>query len=129
MKSAIVVSSSGAAAAIGTSPRSTSRVAGRKRAPPSTMSTGTSRYWSRVTIPKLPPPPRSAQNRSGFDVSLAVRTSPLAVTISTETRWSIVRPCPRARKPTPPLSVIPAIPTDAVSPSGVARPCAAAARV
>src|SRR5262249_5910248 len=37
-----------------------------------------------VTTPKLPPPPRKAQNRSGFSVSLARRSSPSAVTMSTD---------------------------------------------
>src|SRR6266545_961137 len=37
-----------------------------------------------VTTPKLPPPPRSAQNRSGFSVSLARRSCPSAVTIPTQ---------------------------------------------
>ena len=34
--------------------------------PPSTSVTGCSRYSKDVTTPKLPPPPRSAQNRSGM---------------------------------------------------------------
>ena len=45
-----------------------------------------------VTTPKLPPPPRSAQNRSAFSFSLAVRTRPSAVTTSAERRLSIDRP-------------------------------------
>ena len=45
-----------------------------------------------VTTPKLPPPPRTAQNRSGFSVSLARRSCPSAVTISTERRLSQVSP-------------------------------------
>ena len=39
-----------------------------------------------VTTPKFPPPPRSAQNRSGWLVSLAVTTSPAAVTTWAETQ-------------------------------------------
>ena len=36
-----------------------------------------------MTTPKLPPPPRTAQNRSGCSSSLAVMSRPSAVTIST----------------------------------------------
>ena len=38
--------------------------------------TGCSRYSNEVTMPKLPPPPRIAQKRSGFSSSLAVTISP-----------------------------------------------------
>ena len=62
---AIVLSSSGAASASATNPAITSGVAGRTSRPPTTVSTGWSRYFRRVTTPKLPPPPRSAQNSSG----------------------------------------------------------------
>ena len=43
-------------------------------------------------MPKLPPPPRTAQKRSLFSSHLAVFTSPNAVTISTDTRPSTARP-------------------------------------
>ena len=56
-------------------------------------------------------------------------SSPSAVTTSAASRLSIVRPCLRTRKPTPPPSVIPPIPTEPVSPNPVARPCAPAAAV
>lgn len=39
-----------------------------------------------VTTPKLPPPPRIAQNKSSFCSSLAIRNLPFAVTTSAETR-------------------------------------------
>ena len=39
-----------------------------------------------VTTPKLPPPPRIAQNRSGFSSAVARRIWPSAVTISAETQ-------------------------------------------
>ena len=56
-------------------------------------------------------------------------SSPSAVTTSAASRSSIVIPCLRTRKPTPPLSVMPPIPTEPASPNPVARPCAPAAAV
>ena len=50
-----------------------------------------------VTTPKLLPAPRTAQNRSSFSVALARRSCPSAVTMSTESRLSIERPCLRRR--------------------------------
>lgn len=52
-----------------------------------------------VTISEFPPPPRMAQNRSGFRSALTVSTSPPAVTTSAETRLSMVRPCLRICQP------------------------------
>ena len=40
---------------------------------------------NRVTTPKLPPPPLSAQNSSGCSVAETLMTSPLASTSSRET--------------------------------------------
>src|SRR5882762_7113974 len=56
-----------------------------------------------VTMPKLPPPPpRSAQNRSGSESAEAVRSWPSAVTTRTERTRSQVRPNLRASTPMPP---------------------------
>ena len=65
MTFAIVESSSGAASAAATKPASVSAVAGSTSMPPTTVSTACSRNWNRVATPKLPPPPRIAQKRSG----------------------------------------------------------------
>ena len=46
---------------------------------------------------KLPPPPRSAQKRSGFSSALARTSLPSAVTISAEIRLSMAMPCLRMR--------------------------------
>ncbi len=62
---AIVDSASGAASAAATKPAIVSAVAGRISMPPTTSGTGCRRNLNRVTTPKLPPPPRIAQNRSG----------------------------------------------------------------
>ena len=79
---AIVESSSGAASAAAMNPAIVSGVAGRTRIPPTNSAIGWSRNWNRVATPKLPPPPRIAQNRSGF-VSASARSSrPSAVTTS-----------------------------------------------
>ena len=69
--------------------------------------TGCSRYSNAVTTPKLPPPPRSAQNRSGFSSALARTSSPSAVTTSAASRLSHAGPCLRASQPRPPPSVRP----------------------
>ena len=57
--------------------------------------------WQRnvneVTMPKFPPPPRSAQNRSGWESSLAVTKVPSASTTSADSRLSTVRPNRRDR--------------------------------
>ncbi len=45
--------------------------AGHMQKPAIMGATGCRRKLKRVTMPKLPPPPRSAQNRSAFSVSLA----------------------------------------------------------
>ena len=65
MTLAIVVSSSGAASAAARKPATVSAVAGSTSMPPTTWASSCSRNWKRVTTPKLPPPPRIAQNRSG----------------------------------------------------------------
>ena len=96
---------------------------GWKTGPPRTIGpTGCSRYSNDVTIPKLPPPPRIAQKRSGFSSSLAVTISPCAVTTSAERRLSTVAPCFRISHPIPPPSVRPAIPVCVTIPPTVASP-------
>src|SRR3990170_4028575 len=82
--------------------------------------TGWRRYSSEVSTPKLPPPPRMAQNRSSFSLSLATRNRPSAVTTSAETRLSHESPNPRARYPMPPPSVRPAMPVVEMMPPVVA---------
>ena len=57
---------------------------------------------SRVATPKFPPPPRSAQNRSGWCSASTRSSSPSAVTTSAASRSSMVSPCLRTRKPMPP---------------------------
>ncbi len=79
-----------------------------------------------VTTPKLPPPPRSAQNRSGLSLSLARTRLPSAVTTSAEMRLSMVSPNLRVVQPNPPPSVRPATPVVELMPSGVASACACA---
>ena len=46
------------------------------------------KFESGNNAPKLPPPPRSAQNESGFSVRLARTNSPPAVTTSADRRLS-----------------------------------------
>ena len=89
---------------------------------------GWTRNFKCVTIPKFPPPPpRSAQNRSGSLVRDTSRTQPSAVTISAPTRLSQVSPKARPASPIPPPSVLPPTPTDEHDPAGIVAPCEASA--
>src|SRR6266536_1077725 len=93
-------------------------------APPTTVGpTGCSASSRDVATPKLPPPPRIAQNRSGFSDEDARKTEPSAVTISADSRLSHVRPCLRTRWPTPPPSANPPTPVLDTRPPVVASPC------
>ncbi len=97
--------------------------------PPSTTGpTGCRRYSSAQTTPKLPPPPRSAQKRSGFSSAAARTIRPSAVTTCAEMRLSAEKPCLRSSQPLPLPSVSPAIPVVEIRPPVVARPNAWVAR-
>ena len=76
-----------------------------------------------VTTPKLPPPPRMAQNSSGFSFSLANTTLPSASTTSAQIRLSQVSPYFDDVQPMPPPSVKPPTPVVVTRPPGVCRPC------
>src|SRR5207253_5097840 len=89
---------------------------------PRTVLTGCRRYSKEVTTPKLPPPPRSAQKRSGCSSAFTCSTCPSAVTISTEMTLSQVSPYFLASQPTPPPSVSPAMPVLETTPVGTASP-------
>ena len=106
-------SSSGASDITSRKRRSSSAARARgKTARPAITSgpTGCSRSSSAVTTPKLPPPPRSAQNSSGCSSADARIGSPLAVISSTARMLSTVRPCLRSSQPEPPPSASPATP-------------------
>ena len=70
--------------------------------------------WSpisnRVTMPKLPPPPQTAQNRSGCSSALARTHRPSARRMSIATTLSEVRPQRRLSQPNPPPTASPATP-------------------
>ena len=93
------LSSSGACAMKRSQKRMTSgaRSSSNSVGPAMTSRTGVPRNSNDVTTPKLPPPPRIAQNRSGCWSALVVMTEPSARTISAEIRLSIVRPDRRVR--------------------------------
>ncbi len=80
-----------------------------------------------VTTPKLPLPPRSAQNRSGSRPASTVRTMPSAVTTVISRTWSAAKPKVLAIGPTPPPRVKPTTPTEVAEPQSGARSYAAAA--
>jgi hypothetical protein len=91
--------------------------------PPRTVGpTGCTASSSDVTTPKFPPPPRNAQNNSGFSSTAARTTWPSALTSSAEMRLSQLRPCLRTKCPIPPPSVNPPSPVDETSPPVVAKP-------
>src|SRR6516164_7512645 len=90
--------------------------------PPRTVLTGWTRNSNEVTTPKLPPPPRSAQNKSSFSLALATRGFPSAVTISNERTLSQVRPYFLTSQPTPPPSASPPMPVLDITPAGTAKP-------
>ena len=77
MTLAIVDSSSGAASAAAMNPAIVSAVAGSISIPPTIVPTSCSRNRNRVATPKLPPPPRIAQNRSGCVSASTRRSSPV----------------------------------------------------
>ena len=120
----------------GTTPRVRSRQAcstsgprsmGYHKMPAYSCVTGNSRSSRAVTMPKLPPPPRSAQNRSGSSSRSARRSWPSAVTTSIASTLLADRPYLRPRKLTPPPRVYPATPTFPDDPASAASPCLAAA--
>src|SRR6516162_7846219 len=76
-----------------------------------------------VTTPKLPPPPRTAQNRSWFSSALPRNTRPSAVTNSTDCKLSRASPYFPISHPMPPPSVSPAIPVVDTTPPVTAKPC------
>ena len=92
--------------------------------PPYTVSSGCRSYSSDVATPKLPPPPRSAQRRSGSFSAFAVVTAPSAMTTSADRRLSTAMPYLPISHPRPPPSVSPAIPVVETTPPVVASPWA-----
>ena len=56
------------------------------KTPPKNSGSACVRSVTRVTTPNPPPPPFSAQKRSGFEQALAILTSPSAVTTSASMR-------------------------------------------
>ena len=86
------------------------------------MSSGCVSNSNDAATPKLPPPPRNAQNRSGSYSASTIRTWPSAVTTSTCVTLSIASPCLPISQPSPPPSVRPATPVVDTTPPVVACP-------
>src|SRR5215469_9232623 len=95
--------------------------------PAQTVCTGWPSNKNDVTTPKFPPPPRIAQNKSGFSLALATTNLPSASTRSAASRLSMVRPYFRVRCPSPPPSVKPPTPVVEIIPDGTANPNACVA--
>ena len=71
-------------------------------APAYSVACSTRSISTAVTIPSVPLPPRRPQNRSGFSVALARRTTPSPVTTSNARTVSDASPWVRATGPRPP---------------------------
>src|SRR6478752_555745 len=95
--------------------------------PPSTVDTGCAVKVNEVTTPKLPPPPRTAQNRAGCWSSSEITVAPSAVTTSTCIKLSLLYPYRRDNQPIPPPRVKPPTPVVEINPPGVANPWSPAA--
>ncbi len=125
------MSSSGAEAHVSRKNCSTSRPfwSGCAARPPVMIGpTGCRSNSSDAAMPKLPPPPRIAQKRSGFSPALARHTLPSAITISADRRLSSASPYFGISQPMPPPSVRPAMPVLATTPPVVASPCSCVSR-
>src|SRR5437660_2777792 len=102
---------------------------GKLRLTTSTSLVGNVAKVSEVVTPKLPPPPpRSAQNRSGLLAADAVTAWPPGSTTDADVNWSHSRPACRDWAPIPPPKACPAAPTDGHVPVGMPRPAAARVR-
>jgi hypothetical protein len=75
-----------------------------------------------VTTPKLPPPPRRAQNRSAFSSALARTTELSAVTSVKPSTLSQESPKRRVSHPVPPPRTSPAAPVCETTPDGNTNP-------
>src|SRR5215469_8083348 len=94
----------------------------------STSPVGNVAKVSEVVTPKLPPPPpRNAQNRSGWSLADAVTAAPPGNTTDADVNASDIRPACRDWAPSPPPRACPAVPTDGQVPVGIPRPAAASA--
>ena len=83
---------------------SAARSIGQTSQPAYASVTGKRAISTSVTMPKLPPPPRSAQKSSAFVSGSARTTSPSAVTTSAERTLEDDSPYFRASQPMPPPS-------------------------
>src|SRR5271154_6694044 len=81
---------------------------------------------SEVVAPKFPPPPpRNAQNRSGWELADAVTVWPPGSTTVADRNASDISPACREWAPSPPPRAWPAAPTAGQVPVGIPRPAAA----
>ena len=79
-----------------------------------------------MVAPKFPPPPpRNAQNRSGWELADAVTVWPPGSTTVADRNASDISPACREWAPSPPPRAWPAAPTDGQVPVGIPRPAAA----
>src|SRR5262249_59884596 len=75
-----------------------------------------------VTTPKLPPPPRSAQNKSAFSREFVQTMDPSAVTRVNSSTLSHDNPNFRVSHPVPPPRMSPAAPVWETTPEGKIKP-------
>src|ERR1700745_800296 len=101
---------------------------GKLRFTTSTSLVGKVAKVSAVVTPKLPPPPpRNAQNRSGWLAADAETAWPPGSTTVAALNASHIRPACREWAPSPPPRACPELPTDGQVPVGMPRPAAGSA--
>src|SRR5262249_9983200 len=99
---------------------------GKLRVTTSTCELGDVAKVTEGVTPKLPPPPpRNAQNRSGFSAAEAVTAWPPGNTTVADVSASESRPACRDWAPSPPPRACPAAPTVGQVPVGIPRRAAA----
>src|ERR1700721_313047 len=102
---------------------------GKLRLTTSTSPMGNVAKVSEVVAPKFPPPPpRNAQNRSGWELADAVTVCPPGSTTVADRNASDISPACGEWAPSPPPRACPAAPTDGQVPVGMPRPAPASTR-
>src|SRR5579862_421639 len=92
-----------------------------------TERSGCSRSSNSLTTPKLPPPPRNAQNNSEFSFSLQRTNEPSAVTTSAPITLSQDIPKRLVSHPVPPPKISPEAPVCETTPAGKTSPASCVA--
>src|SRR5215469_6196421 len=114
--------SSGASAMKSLQKPSSRRISEDRPSASTTEVSGCNRTSNSVTTPKLPPPPRKAQNKSAFSLALARTTELSAVTSVNCSTLSHDNPNRRVSHPVPPPRIRPEAPVCETTPEGKTSP-------